>query len=103
MLQKYMKIQEVVSHDSLKIERVSLNVLKITLTPPGEFTAKVFSPLFDAEVVSPAVILLIAFAQDEFRLDLTASGSSTVTMVPSLVLEVYNSSGIRVIQIIAPS
>lgn len=53
--------------------------------------------------LSDSLLFLIAFAQDEFRLEITASGSSTVTLVPSLVLEVYNSSGIMVIKIVAPS
>lgn len=93
--------QSDINDNCIKIKEVSLNELLIILPLEG-FTIKVSTPLFYIEGISPAEITLIVITCNKFLIKIVTSEFCLVTIVPSLLLEVFNPEGGRIIKIVAP-
>lgn len=87
--------------NGFEIERIGENEIVIDL-PFKDFTFKITAPLFNIEGVSPARIRLIAISSNEFEIRVVTLQYKLITVVPSLVLEVFDPNGVRIIKIIAP-
>lgn len=102
MLKDNIKIEESIEKDSpIKIQQFNFNELIIFLPLQG-FTIKVNTPLFNIEGISPAEIRLVGITSNEFLIQINTSEFDLITIVPSLVLEVFNPQGVRIIRIVAP-
>ena len=87
--------------DDVEIKEIDPNEIEIILPFEG-FTIKLFTPLFDIEASSPAIITLIGISSNEFKIRILTAGFRLETIIPSLVLEVFNPRGVRIIKIVAP-
>ncbi len=102
MLSNNIKIyQSNIENNCVKVNEVGINDLIIVLPLEG-FTINISTPLFDIESISPAEISLIGITPNEFRLLVFTPEFQLITIVPSLVLEVFNPEGVRIIRIVAP-
>lgn len=88
-------------NDSVKIEQVNSNEL-IILLPFAGFTIKVDTPKFNIKGISPAEITLKAITSCKFLIQINTPEFNLITVVHSLVLEVFNPEGVRIIRIVAP-
>ena len=75
--------------------------LSINLPLEG-YTAKITAPLFHIDVQSPAEIKLIEICCDIFKLKIKTNEFKIVTLVKSLIIEVYNPDGVMIIKIATP-
>lgn len=104
MLKSNFKIAQTIQakdNETIEIEHIDLNEILINI-PFANFTVKLATPLFDIEVISPALIKLRAISKNEFRVQIISPGSNLITVIPSLVFEVFNRNGVRIIRIVAP-
>ncbi len=103
MQKKLIKICEAINteEDIMKIRQVSFNELTIALPLKG-FRVQITAPLFTIEAFSPADITLLAFTSSEFLITIVTPGGILATLVPSLVLEVFNPEGMRIFRVVAP-
>lgn len=90
-----------IEKDGVKIRQASLNELMIALPLEG-FRVQITAPLFSIETFSPANITLVAITSNEFLIIIVTPGGILETLVPSLVLEVFNPEGMRIFRVVAP-
>lgn len=93
--------QSFIKDDSVKIKQANFDEL-IILVPFAGYTITVDTPLFNIEGISPAEITLIGISLSEYLIQMNTPEYDLVTLVPSLVLEVFNPEGVRIIRIVAP-
>ena len=99
MTKNNFEISQGVDHELVQTN--FLNDLIIVL-PAAGFRIELSTPLFDIEAFSPAEIILNALTPDEFEVQIITPLANLITLVPSLVLEVFNPEGVRIIRIVAP-
>ncbi|NBI27465.1 hypothetical protein [Chengkuizengella marina] len=83
------------------IHKPNLNEIIIKL-PLKDFKIKLFTPLFDIDSESPAKIKILALSKNRFKVEIKTREFKLITLVPNLILEVFNPKGYRIIRIIAP-
>ncbi|MDP5276522.1 hypothetical protein [Chengkuizengella axinellae] len=87
--------------NEVQIYRPKLNEIIIKL-PTNKFTIKLFTPLFDIESISPATISIKGVSKDRYEIEIKTKEYKLSTVVPSLILEIFNPKGDRIIKIVAP-
>ncbi|MCM1989515.1 hypothetical protein [Oceanirhabdus seepicola] len=75
--------------------------LSINLPLEG-YTAKITAPHFNIDVLSPAEIKLIEICCNTFKLKIKTDEFKIVTLIKSLIIEVFNPDGVMIIKIAAP-
>ncbi|MFS1513105.1 hypothetical protein VQL36_11800 [Chengkuizengella sp. SCS-71B] len=93
--------QKLNTSEGALIHRPTLNEIIIKL-PLKDFKIKLFTPLFDIEINSPAKIKILAISKNRFVVEIKTSEFKLITLVSRLILEVFNPKGDRIIRIIAP-
>lgn len=92
---------QLASEVPIKVQSVNSNEVVINLPLEGYKTI-VTTPFYDINVLSPSKIKLIALSEDRFKLKIKTCEFKLITVVPSLVLEVFDPNGVMIIKIIAP-
>ncbi|WBW96767.1 hypothetical protein [Oceanirhabdus sp. W0125-5] len=83
------------------MQNINSTGLSLNLPLDG-YTAKITTPLSCIEILSPAEIKLIEICCNTFKLKIQTDEFKIVTLVKSLILEVYNPDGVMIIQITTP-
>lgn len=85
--------------ESLKNDKISFNELTIN-SLFKEVKYKLTTPRLDTEGMFPAEIKIIAVDCDEYRIEIITPEANLVTVVPSLVLEIFNTDGVKIMKVV---
>lgn len=85
--------------ESLENDEISFNELTIKSLLKG-VKYKIATPQLDTEGMFPAEIKIQPVACDEFRVEIITPESDLVTVVPSLVLEIFNPDGAKIMKVV---
>jgi hypothetical protein len=85
--------------DGVQVKSLSPNEVKITFPENNHFKVIITTPAFDIEAISPALIIILEIAPNQFKIALISPQFILVAMVISYQLKIFNSCGIEIISI----